>query len=541
MALPTGLPAIATTVLKSEKVSEIILQAFGSGSSKKISFGNPPVESGGILGFLGGLFGGLVKNITGFVLWAVGALARVFQFSLTTLVGVVQGAFAMVWNFNFAATDQQLDQQLQQQYTALAGIVGGTLGNAAGYLICGGLANATLFALNPELGVYIFRELGEEGLEEFCGNAIALAYQSSYTLFSSVFTKLYQSNRALFTAVRNGLGSVLAALVPGNLGFQQYVKQRQGTGGVVSFADFVETSLDTIKNPTTREFFEEFLDEFGDGCWESLYVVAGGIERFMAERRTMRDAVLGPEKVVEVTLNREIESEKLIIAGREEELKPALVQTLGHYELVENRDVGQIVGEPVQEYIQANSFKGIRVNLMLFPYEEPPFYRGEKIKPESVRLWVPDVERSKLDWEQLKQACGGTNGYMWGRFRASARLDNGRSFVVLGASEQEVESQIERMLTLTSANLLTLNVSEQQKKGEVAARPKLQKEPRRVYPGFAYIVNRQEFLDPNKSITTVRGNFRDKKARIPLYTRTKPANFEKIIQELLTYGQGIAT
>lgn len=550
MPLPDNSKAVDLEKLQSPKVTDLILGLFNTGV-KKISLSpatnssSPDSGSGGGLSLpnIFGAFAGLIGGVVGFVSFAVSSILSVFSFAPTAIVAVVQQTTSFLWNFNWAATDQQLDAQLNSQLTALGAQLGGTIGNAVGFLLCGGVAGASLFAFNEALAIYVLRELGEEALEEFVGNAMALAYQASAFLVQSIFVRTYQSARSVFSAFTSSVGWAIELIgeITGSRseGFQQYLKEREGVGQIVSFAEFFEEVIDSIPNQFSRAFFEEFFDEFGDACWESFYVIAAGIENFMAQQKTIRRSVLGQQKVIEVFPNRDIESESIILAGPEEILKPALVQTLTHYELVENRDFGQFVGSEVEEFIVANPLS-LRSQLILYPHQQPPFTRPNNPRPRQVTLTIPDVDRSKLDWSLLKQACGGAGGYQWGRFVANARLNNGRSMQCWAASEEEAERQIERMLLITDAELTTLHISEQQRKGVVLSNPRLQKEPRQVFPGYVYIINREQLIEPGRGQNNTRqSNYRDRRERIPLYTDSAPDNFDEIVNDILAHGRVI--
>jgi hypothetical protein len=520
MALPDA-GAVVLDSLKSYATRDRIGELFGS-SDRRINRSED--------GFFE-VVGSIAKDIFNRVRQALGF----GQWTLSTMISWIQSGFNYVWNFNWNATDAQLNQQIQAAQTGLYGLLGAGLGNQLGYTTCGIVPGAAVTVFAPEVGVYILKEVGEEQLQEAVGY-VATIIQSSFYLGAQVlFSKSFQSNRQLYNGIVNSLGNTLDSIIPGNLSWQRYRDQRNRQGGLVSFADFVEESIETLPLPQ-QAFWENFFEEFGDACWEALYVIAGSVDNFLARSRLQKEILLGPNRKIEVTPNREAPREKMIFVGPEELVKESMVTTMSHYQLVDNRDVGQIVGQPAQDYVLSNR-AGLRIKLELYPYNTPPFYRGERIRPQQVTLNVPDILRSKLDFADLKAACGGSNGYMWGRWLATANLDNGRQMQVYGATKDAAENQLERLLTLTSAKLVTLNVSEPQVAGRLAANPSLRKDPRQVFPGYVTVWNRDDLLDTvNAGRSAPRGNFRDKDARLPLWMDNKPFNFDQIITEILTRG-----
>jgi hypothetical protein len=181
--------------------------------------------------------------------------------------------------------------------------------------------------------------------------------------------------------------------------------------------------------------------------------------------------------------------------------------------------------------------QSLRLVIQMFSVKEPPFRsRSSSARVTRTTITVPDVSRASLDWGKIKLAVGGANGYLWGRYRATAYLDNGRLMSLYAASENEAEQRIDALLLLTTAKLRSLTVMEEKKKGERLTRPTLQKEPTRVYPAYFTVINREEFLDTTKGNPSLKANFNDKRGRIELWTENKPSDCEEIITRILTKG-----
>jgi hypothetical protein len=201
--------------------------------------------------------------------------------------------------------------------------------------------------------------------------------------------------------------------------------------------------------------------------------------------------------------------------------------------MVEDRDLGQVIGQSLDEYIRARPLDGLRLQFNLYSLKTPPYARRGTERLVRVVVTIPDVKRAVLDWERLRQVCGGPNGYLWGRFLAKARLDNGGSLKVYGGTPDEAEDRLRAFLALSTAEIKTLSVTEEKKEAERLRNPKLYKDITRVYPGHLSIINRQRTLYLDRGSPSNNGNFIDKRARFDLWRSTKPPDFDQNVTELL--------
>jgi hypothetical protein len=159
---------------------------------------------------------------------------------------------------------------------------------------------------------------------------------------------------------------------------------------------------------------------------------------------------------------------------------------------------------------------------------------------------IPDVKRSALTWDTIKLACGGENGYMWGRFLCTANLSNRRQIQVYGASGAEAEERLKAFVALSTATITSLSISEQKKEGKRATGLLLYKEPTRIYPAYFAILNSQKIAIESKlereqrdnrdgRVTpTLGGTFlRTRTQKIPLWGPSEPPDAKAQIREAL--------
>jgi hypothetical protein len=235
--------------------------------------------------------------------------------------------------------------------------------------------------------------------------------------------------------------------------------------------------------------------------------------------------------------------EEIIISGNEETVKPIITMLMGISQMLNNRDIGQFVGQPLEENVRAiPSLLSLRIvwhSIKLFPFTRKPEKRLIQVECN-----IPDIRRTNIKWDLIKQLAGGSDGYEWGKYLANARLSNGRQIQVRGATEEIAKKQIENMLTLTKAEVTSLAISELKKEGRRASGQSMEIIPTRIYPAYFVIFNTKKINDTQRRIyqeekntkrySTLKGDYiRQGTERIPLYNDKAPKNYKKIIANAL--------
>lgn len=479
--------------------------------------------------------------------WIVGGAFRLGKFLLSTLFnfasftlsslwGLIVQSVNFVWNFNWNISDQDLDKQARATWDSLGGLLGGLAGNAFGWFACGILPGVSIFTFNKAMGLYVLKEVGEEALEELAANVAAVTRTIFRNLAQNAFSWGFKNFRRWMKDRNNPFTKAIFGPR-----YEQVMKEwgRQG-GPSWSFASALEDRIEKIPNKFVQQFVEEFLEESWDACVEAGFVVANSVESYLAMQKQSTGSILGPERIIEVIPDREAESEKLILAGPENVLKAQLPGVLASYQLVENRDIGQFVGQTVPDEARMGDLT-LRLKIILYNVAAPPWEGSRNPKVRRVTVTIPDIKRSKLDWEDIRAACGGRNGYMWGRFKAVAKLTNGRRLEVWGATKAEAEDRCKIFAALSEAEIRTLNVTEELKEGDRLANPGLYKESERIYPAYCFILNREKILSRDRGRPVGKHRYEDKRFRLDLWTSTKPFDWDETVQEALLRAGSINT
>lgn len=503
--------------LKSRDITRDITDFLG-GRTISLSHSTKQEEGGGLISWIVGA----AKKVVGFV---INTLGNAFSFSFSKLWSLFVSTSTFIWNFNFNATDEQLDQQVKQAWNSLAGMAGGTLGNLAGYLLCGIAPGAVMFSFNEALGLYALKQVGEEMLEELASNVASLVMATINATVRAGFTFLYKNARRILKAHAS---NPIIKRIFGNK-IEDIAKSWGAPGSKPwSFALAVENAVESIPNEGLRNFIEEFLEEAWEGCVEAGYIVANAADTFLAMQKAA--PVTGQVKVVEVTPNRNNKEEKYILAGGSELVKPAMVNLITTHQMVQNYDLGTFVGDnPLLDYLKTTTSPLI-IKIEFASVDTPPWNRSK----QKAIYQISDVKRSKLDYDTIRQVCGGSNGCLYGRYRASYDLDNGRPLWAFGGTADEAEDLLNRMLTLTDAEPLTATpkISITPKLKDPITKLPIDKPPIRVYAKKLYILNQEKTLtEAGRQQQT--GKYIKKNISLWIYTPNKPLDFDAKLQALL--------
>lgn len=212
---------------------------------------------------------------------------------------MVISAKQFLWNFNWNSTDTELDNNIKTAFNALGSTLGTTLGNTLGYIVCGALPTTAIATFNEPLALHILQELNEEGAEEIASNMAILIQQTGRLLSQVAFTWFYKNSRNLFNemtqAARNKLGIANAGIA------EAAAKANKEPW---SFASAVEEKVESIDNKFLQNLIEEGIEEFDDACIEAGYIVAQGIDSYLAAAKAAHEGTWGPDETVRILLNR---------------------------------------------------------------------------------------------------------------------------------------------------------------------------------------------------------------------------------------------
>lgn len=332
----SGLTLVAEELFSKAARSKIgvrVIEGFEVAESK---------NTGGVGGIVAYIFSGL-GSLANFL---VSKITDFFQFSWTTFWSWCVAAEQFIWNFNWNSTDAELEQNIKGQYAALTGQLGTTLGQTFGYITCGIVPGAIIFAFNEPLGTQILIKVTEKFVENFLQNLGILLQQTLILGTQILLTETFKTVRKILKST--------SPLIQEFLGKSNGVSNALDAWGGEkskpwSFAKAYQDTQDSIfgKEGAGAQFANQFSQQATQSCIEAGYVVANTADTFLAHQALANQklGVLGNERYVEITPNKKVPDEKIVLAGSEELLKPLIVQTLATNQQFNGRDLGVVYGQ----------------------------------------------------------------------------------------------------------------------------------------------------------------------------------------------------
>ncbi|WP_055076515.1 hypothetical protein [Pseudanabaena sp. 'Roaring Creek'] len=425
-----------------------------------------------------------------------------------------------VKQFDWNASDKQLEALMESQNIRIATVWGTALGRSAGWLAaiaCGyGISYLIPVVGGATLARAVTAGAAKEGLPEI-GYALTNALEQTFGAWANNgMTSGFINYRKFMKWLSE------KNLLDGLYGKDKakWIREEWGKDGGpnMSFNSGMDDFIESIENKKLQAFLQAFLEEGWDSFIEGGMVVANQIDSAYAQQKAAQNSVEGKIRTVKLIPDKRKKDEIILLTGTQKQVKKDVVQNLANYRLIANRDVGQIVGMPADDYVSA---KPLRRQLVIVFKEkkEPPWKMPNGKQAKQYEVTIPDVIMG-LSWTKLKQVA---LAYRWGKFRATAHLDNGRQMAVYGASKSEAEKALRRLAELSTAKILTLNVTEEVQKKNIA----LRKDPKTVYPAFATLLVRKpttgegrEFIDGTK--------MNEDRIRIDLWPTEQPTGLQPL-------------
>lgn len=489
-------------------------------------------DDGGFLGAIikvgRDLIGGLWDGVNMLLSWLPGAATLIWG-------GIVQATNEII-NFDFNTTDEAIDKSIQAFQDRWYEQLGETLGGLVGWSIGGLLPSLVLFKFNPVWGLSVLANVGEEMYDELVGEVSVLARMTAQAWIREQGLRLFMGARAYIKRMaEESDGSIIGDDIQAIADAFPWIKRAAKNWGEKGtkpwiIAREIEEKIESIGNSSLRSLVEGFWDNLGDSVVEAGFVVAGGIDSFLAEQQIAKNLARGKERVIEIAYNRKDLKTTVVFAGAEELIKPQIVAHMNNYFALQKKDVGALLGgEPLANTITSPGL----------PYMRIIFSNNKTKKVKQTHIDIHNIDRTKVDdWGDLKAACGGINGYMWGDYWVKALLPDNNTIGCFAASEQEGIDLIEGLLKFSLSGDKEDNILWSRggniKKGSTKKYDSTYKTPRRQYPYEVLIVNQQRILNEENGRANRSGIYEKREAILPLWTEEKPSNWAEKINEIFT-------
>jgi hypothetical protein len=357
--------------------------------------------------------------------------------------------------------------------------------------------------------------VGKEAIGEITQSLAGALNQTVGALANNTLISAYINYRKLLKSLPD---NVLTSIYGKST--TDFIKNFWGKEGQpnLSFNSKMEEFVESIQNDKLRAFVDAFLEESWDGFTEAGIIVAQELDTAYAQAKRAQENAKGKRKTVRLTPDKRKKTEQLLLSAGTADLEEEVITTLNNYRLIANRDIGQIVGQAADDYLTAKPLR--RQLVIVFKTKKEPPWKMPDGKPAKERVvTIPDVSLG-LTWNKIKLAA---KAYTWGKFRATAIMDNGRQMAIYGATKSEAEKTLKRLAALSTAKILNLNVSEEVDRKNI----NLKKQAMLVYPAYATLLVRRpttgegrEFIDGSK--------LEEDRIRIDLWTDQQPQGLQPL-------------
>jgi hypothetical protein len=249
------------------------------------------VAAGGIAGTLR-FVGGLARKVLGNTLVRIGIFVALVQAATTTIGYIV--------NFNFNVSDNELIAQIKANLEQFYELLGGAVGTATGFLMCGALPGTLLFAFNPAVALVVMAELDEEAKSELYGQVSAISQLTFQTLINAELSRQFMNARRY---LKRDPKHPIAKLVKAVMGAANFKKW--GDDNEPSFTireNVIERFIESLPSGK-REFTENFYENFTESCMESGFIVAQNIDSAIAANVLAQRNIIGNPADVSIILN----------------------------------------------------------------------------------------------------------------------------------------------------------------------------------------------------------------------------------------------
>lgn len=437
---------------------------------------------------------GIGRRLVGFVL---GVIKNVVRWLLKNLWDIILTLSFEIAYFDWNQTDAAIRSQIRANNLQIVGQLGELLG--VGTVWFASIAIAGLATLKwPVLAGKVFLDLLEEGTDETRAELRSFLSQTRNSLTRNFV-----------------LGTLLFARSREQFGLEPITEQREPW----TIAGAIEEKIESIDNAYLRTFVENFVEGAVDALIEVGYVVTYSIEDFYRSQKLAQEQYLGPQRGVKLTPDVRSPNANIVLTGTQELAKQNIENTLALSRAVYDRDIGQVVGMPLPDFLRGGVQRR-KLTIVWKSVERPPWTPApgaEGVK--EVSYTIPEVEVG-LTWNEIKLAA---RTWIWGRCRCTANLEGGRQMSVYAATEQEAEDKLRELHQLCTKEILTISVSR-----EGDRHPNLRKEAVRMYPAYATLVVRRPTSDTG-GIKDLSGQpYSTETVRIELWPSNEPFDFQPI-------------
>jgi hypothetical protein len=410
---------------------------------------------------------GILAKIAKFGGFLLGKLVSYFNLSFDRLWDVLVDAYFELKTFDWNATDKELEKTIEQNNSAIVTAAATGLGSALGW--------GTVRLANHFIGKFIPGKKGKqlqaiEGMKVPVVSArigLALAEEGNeemkfaFRRFMQVGSRAMMSNafiNMVLTSRRNEWFGMTKITEPKPNG---------------SIAHKIEEKIETLPKFWQKPV-EGFIDGFEDAIIEAGYVVTMTIDDHIAAQRfAARD--IQARRTIEIQPHKDTE-EKIVFTGTQQEVIDSIRTVMPVHQMIEDKDIGQFLGENPNEVISAKPQLRC-LNLLFYGKPSPPYKKNNKWLCQRSTISIPDA-KSGISANDIKAVI---KNYTYGDWYVHCKTDTGRQMQGWFSSHNEGIQTLTELSKLSTSDIVVESFRWSDGK---AGSKKLEK----MYPAYAAIL-----------------------------------------------------
>lgn len=449
------------------------------------SFSSNQTSGGGILGFFfdaGKKFLGFIgSGLVGFIGWTI----------KEAIPYIIEKTIELT-NFDWNQSDQEIGNTLSGNNHSIGRQLGNWIGQGAAWLVSLAISS-TLTIKFPVFAGRLSLDLARDAGQQLSGGLLSTLMSVGETLVESFALAVYSKSRKLF-----------APETPTNKDRKPWIISN-------------EINKLTQKIPGSnlvKGLGGGTIDGFLDGILDVAYTISFSLDDHYEAMRESQNIYEEPVRRVEVFPDANSD-ESVIIEDTQSNVETSIYQYLSTHQLINNRDMGVVVGMPYDDWYTMRP-QGRKLVIEFNGKEAPPFIDNDGKRTKRVQVSIPNV-KAGIGWNDLKSI----RRFTWGGYMARGVFDDRRQMTVWGASQSEAKNTLIDLARLSTQQLLRVSVSHAE-----IENPRRRKKATVVHPTYAIMLIRKDTVSTNDTILIDEQNKAMSRQRVPIWKDNPPTWFQ---------------
>lgn len=383
-----------------------------------------------------------------------GLLGNLLDWAIKNIGSYILQSAMTLYTMNWNATDQEIEQQIKANETVIASQLGQLSANTLVYTVGIGMF-VKASTKYPVMAGKTALLVAEEGGEEIQASIRSFLLGSRNAIMRSTILTTYLTGRRLL------------------IGAQTQKKDPW------SASDALDKLIENNRDANVRAYWNAFKDQTEDAILDFGYIVNYGFLEAYELMKAQRKAVLGKNRIVELTPDITKENETVYVYGRTQQIIPQISGLIASSRMIDNKDIGEFVGMPIKDlHIADDQTRILKIYYRNTPNGASKLVKdGRTVRATKVEMKIGNIKPS-LTWNEVKSAV---ENYQRGNIIVTAILSNKRQVQIYCANAADGKSIIRKMVALTDLEIIKFSESEQDPTN-IASK----KEVEMMYPAIAH-------------------------------------------------------